>query len=159
MLVSIGRPSGTAQTMMVTATVTASMISLIQLERASAWNSALATVPLKMLMPMTAYSVPMSIDEALAGFTPTAGDVITSQTDGSVTYLNGRWRGTLTTLVPGKGYMYKSVDGTTRSFVFGGAEYDPSALPEEYLEVKIEKISPNLPDRRRLSFRMVTGKV
>ena len=79
------------------------------------------------------YSVPMSIDEALAGFTPLQGDVITSQADGSVTYLNGRWRGTLTTLVPGKGYMYKSVDGTTRSFVFGGTDYDPSALPEEAL--------------------------
>ena len=34
----------------------------------------------------------------------------------------------------------------------------PSALPEEYLEVKIEKISPDLPDKRRLSFRMVKGK-
>ena len=80
------------------------------------------------------YSEPMTIQEALAGFTPLAGDVISSQTNGSATYLNGQWRGTLTTLIPGKGYMYKSMDGTTRSFVFGGDANDPSALPEEALE-------------------------
>ena len=46
------------------------------------------------------YSEPMTIEEALSGFTPATGDVIVSQADGSVQYLNGRWRGTLTTLVP-----------------------------------------------------------
>ena len=76
---------------------------------------------------------PMSINEALAGFTPMPGDILRSQTDGSATYTNGRWRGSLTTLVPGKGYHYQSTDGTTRSFVFGGTDYDPSALPEEAL--------------------------
>ena len=79
------------------------------------------------------YSEPMSIDEALSDFTPAVGDIIVSQTDGSVQYLNGRWRGNLTTLVPGKGYMYKSADGTVKSFVFGGAANDPSALPEAAL--------------------------
>ncbi|MBQ6728596.1 MAG: hypothetical protein IJQ83_00515 [Bacteroidales bacterium] len=79
------------------------------------------------------YSEPMTIEEALSGFTPANGDIINSQTEGSATYLNGRWRGSLTTLVPGKGYMYNSADGTTRSFVFGGAANDPSALPEEAL--------------------------
>ena len=79
------------------------------------------------------YSEPMTIQEALSGFTPANGDIINSQTEGSATYLNGRWRGSLTTLVPGKGYMYNSADGTTRSFVFGGAANDPSALPEAAL--------------------------
>ena len=79
-------------------------------------------------------SEPMSIDEALAGFTPMPGDILRSQTDGSATYTNGRWRGSLTTLVPGKGYHYQSTDGTTRTFVFGGATNDPSALPNEALE-------------------------
>ena len=79
-------------------------------------------------------SEPMTIQEALSGFTPANGDIINSQTEGSATYLNGRWRGSLTTLVPGKGYMYNSADGTTRSFVFGGDADDPSALPEEALE-------------------------
>ena len=76
----------------------------------------------------------MSINDALSGFTPMVGDIIVSQTDGSAQYLNGRWRGNLTTLIPGKGYMYKSVDGTTKSFIFGGASNDPSGLPEEALE-------------------------
>ena len=76
---------------------------------------------------------PMSINEALAGFTPMPGDILRSQTDGSATYTNGRWRGSLTTLVPGKGYHYQSTDGTTRTFVFGGTANDPSALPEEAL--------------------------
>ena len=80
------------------------------------------------------YSEPMTIEEALSGFTPANGDIINSQTEGSATYLNGRWRGSLTTLVPGKGYMYNSADGTTRSFVFGGAANDPSALPEAALD-------------------------
>ena len=78
-------------------------------------------------------SEPMTIQEALEGFTPTQGDVIQSQTT-STTYRNGRWMGQLTTFVPGKGYMYKSVDGTTRTFVFGSAANDPSALPEEALD-------------------------
>ena len=79
-------------------------------------------------------SEPMSINEALSSFTPLTGDVIKSKNNGSATYLNGRWRGQLTTLIPGQGYMYNSVDGTTRTFVFGGAAYDPSALPEEALD-------------------------
>ena len=79
-------------------------------------------------------SEPMSINEALSGFTPLTGDVIKSKNNGSATYLNGRWRGQLTTLIPGQGYMYNSVDGTTRSFVFGGVANDPSALPEEALD-------------------------
>ena len=79
------------------------------------------------------YSKPMSISDAMSGFTPSTGDMIKSQNDGQATYLNGRWRGTLTTFIPGQGYHYQSVDGTTRSFVFGGTANDPSALPEEAL--------------------------
>ena len=78
-------------------------------------------------------SEPMNISEALSGFTPMQGDMIKSQ-NSTATYLNGSWRGALNTLVPGKGYLYYSADGTVRSFVFGGAAYDPSALPEEALE-------------------------
>ena len=79
------------------------------------------------------YSEPMTISEALSGFTPAQGDVIKSQNK-TATYRNGRWMGQLTTLEPGKGYHYQSADGTTRTFVFGGAANDPSALPEEALD-------------------------
>jgi hypothetical protein len=78
-------------------------------------------------------SEPMTIKEALAGFTPSEGDVLQSKTKNSK-YTQGRWRGSLTTLEPGKGYMYKSVNGESISFVFGGAANDPSALPEEALD-------------------------
>ena len=80
------------------------------------------------------YSEPMSITEALSGFTPSNGDMIKSKSNGTCTYRNGIWVGQLKTFIPGQGYHYQSVDGTTRSFIFGGAAYDPSALPEEALD-------------------------
>ena len=79
------------------------------------------------------HSEPMSISEALSGFTPAQGDVIKSQNNGNCVYQNGTWRGTLTTFIPGKGYKYESHDGTVKTFIFGGAANDPSALPEEAL--------------------------
>ena len=78
-------------------------------------------------------SEPMSIQEALSGFTPCNGDKIKSKTSVS-TYNNGRWRGNLMTLDPGKGYHYYSADGTTKTFIFGGAANDPSALPEAAMD-------------------------
>ncbi len=80
------------------------------------------------------YSEPMSISEALSGFTPSNGDMIKSMNNGSSNYLNGRWIGQLYTLIPGQGYHYYSADGTVKSFIFGGVANDPSALPEEALE-------------------------
>ena len=77
-------------------------------------------------------SEPMTIEEALSDFTPAEGDIIKSQT-GMSQYQNGTWTGSLSTLVPGTGYMYRSSDGSTRSFIFGGTANDPSALPEEAL--------------------------
>ena len=79
------------------------------------------------------YSEPMSVAEALSGITPAEGDMLKSQSDGFAQYQNGAWTGSLTMLIPGKGYKYESVDGTTKTFVFGGAANDPSALPEEAL--------------------------
>ena len=76
------------------------------------------------------HNEPLPLEEALSGFTPMEGDVIKSQGSFS-TYQDGHWVGTLTTLIPGVGYMYDSKDGTSKSFVFGGATNDPSALPEE----------------------------
>ncbi len=80
------------------------------------------------------YSKPMSISDAMSGFIPSTGDMIKSQNDGQATYLNGRWRGTLTTFIPGQGYHYQSADGTTKTFIFGGAANDPSALPEAAMD-------------------------
>lgn len=54
--------------------------------------------------------------------------------NGYCSYQNGQWQGSLTELVPGVGYMYYSVSGQTKSFVFGGSEVDPSVLPDAALE-------------------------
>lgn len=45
------------------------------------------------------------------------GDMVISQSNGSSTYTN-LWRGSLTTLMPGKGYMYKSATSDDRTFTF-----------------------------------------
>ena len=78
-------------------------------------------------------SEPMSVNEAFSGFTPMQGDMIKSESDGYALFRNGNWLGSLTTLYPGRGYHYQSVDGSTRTFIFGGAANDPSALPEAAL--------------------------
>ncbi len=52
---------------------------------------------------------PIAIAQALgSGFTPIEGDQIIAQNGASAIYENGTWTGTLTTLVPGKGYVYVS---------------------------------------------------
>ena len=54
-------------------------------------------------------SVPMSIQEAFSNIQPTNGDMVKSQSDGYASYLEGfGWYGSLTTLYPGMGLMYKS---------------------------------------------------
>ena len=49
----------------------------------------------------------MELAQALEHFTPGSGDYIVGQ-DGFAQYADGQWTGTLTTLVPGQGYLYKS---------------------------------------------------
>lgn len=49
----------------------------------------------------------MTLDEALAFFTPTEGDYIVGQ-DGYAEYADGEWNGSLEGMVPGKGYLFKS---------------------------------------------------
>ena len=54
-------------------------------------------------------SRPTAVAQALgSGFTPIEGDQIIAQNGASAIYENGAWTGTLTTLVPGKGYVYVS---------------------------------------------------
>lgn len=54
-------------------------------------------------------SRPTAIAQALGSdFTPIEGDQIIAQNGASAIYENGTWTGTLTALVPGKGYLYVS---------------------------------------------------
>ena len=59
----------------------------------------------------------MTVAEALAGFEVTGCDFISSQTAFAF-YTGDTWRGTLTTLEPGKGYIYHSVSSNSRTFTF-----------------------------------------
>ena len=59
----------------------------------------------------------MTIDEALAAASPQPGDIVKSQTAVAIYDQNG-WEGTLTALEGGRGYMYYSVDGTDKSFLY-----------------------------------------
>jgi len=57
----------------------------------------------------------MELAQALEHFTPGSGDYIVGQ-DGFAQYADGQWTGTLATLVPGQGYLYKS--GTAKQMFF-----------------------------------------
>ena len=63
----------------------------------------------------------MSIADAFQGITPEPGDQIKG-TDGFATYETymsfGYWDGTLNTLDPGKGYMYKSNSSDDKTFIY-----------------------------------------
>ena len=59
-----------------------------------------------------------SVGTALNGFTPADGDVLKGR-NASTTYIaNYGWYGTLNTLEPGKGYMYKSNSSTAKQLTF-----------------------------------------
>ena len=54
-------------------------------------------------------STSMDLEEALAGLSPVSGDMLKSQNNGFASYLDGMgWYGSLSTLHPGMGLMYKS---------------------------------------------------
>ena len=59
----------------------------------------------------------MTITNAFAGFNVVSGDVVNSKSNGLATYTN-RWRGTLTTLEPGEGYIYNSAATEDRVLTF-----------------------------------------
>ena len=64
----------------------------------------------------------MTLDEAFAGLTPTNLDNIKT-INGTATYYQGRgWRGTISTLKPGQGFIYKSKKNGTQTFTYPSAE-------------------------------------
>ena len=73
----------------------------------------------------------MTLTDAFVGFAVN-GDMVVSQSNGSATYTGGRWRGSLTTLEPGKGYNYKSASSATRVLWFEH-EYVDLGLPSGLL--------------------------
>ena len=63
------------------------------------------------------YGESMSVSNAFNGFA-VSGDVIKSKDNGIATFNGTQWRGTLNTLVPGQGYIYKSAATEDRIFIF-----------------------------------------
>ena len=60
-------------------------------------------------------SQPLSLGTALNHITPMEGDIIKGQ-NAFATFNHGSWQGNLTTMEPGKGYIYLS--NRTESFTF-----------------------------------------
>lgn len=61
----------------------------------------------------------MSVTEAFTDFEPEVGDKVISQNEGFAIYDGEHWVGTLTTLVPGKGYVYVSQASETKTLYLG----------------------------------------
>ena len=65
----------------------------------------------------------MGVAEALSGITPQTGDMLKSQNDGYASYLDGfGWYGSLNTLQPGMGLMYKSNNNSAVTLVYPNGE-------------------------------------
>ena len=62
-----------------------------------------------------------NITQALNGFVPVEGDMITSYHDGFTQYIGGRWVGTLEKLKPGNGYVYYSNDTEEKTITFSSS--------------------------------------
>ena len=61
----------------------------------------------------------MSVEDALAGIIPQSGDMLKSQNDGYASYLDGfGWYGSLNTLQPGMGLMFKSNSGSAMTLTY-----------------------------------------
>ena len=58
------------------------------------------------------------ITQALNGFPPSLDDKVISQDGGFAVYNGTEWEGTLTTLEPGKGYVYVSTAAWSKTIVF-----------------------------------------
>ncbi len=63
------------------------------------------------------FMVEMTLLDAFEDFAINT-DEVRAMNEGVASYNGTRWRGALTTLVPGKGYVYNSAASETRTFVF-----------------------------------------
>ena len=67
------------------------------------------------------FSESKALADAFAGFA-VSGDKITSKNGNATCIGNNRWRGSLNTLVPGQGYIYKSATGGTFVYPTGSSK-------------------------------------
>ena len=63
-------------------------------------------------------TAPMTLNQALSGYTPANLDNVKTTTGSAVYYQGKGWRGNVNTLTPGQGFIYKSKASTSTSFTF-----------------------------------------
>ena len=64
----------------------------------------------------------MSLDEAFVNFTPTNMDNIKTRNGTAVYYQGKGWRGRVSTLTPGEGFIYTSKKSTSQTFTYPSAQ-------------------------------------
>jgi hypothetical protein len=90
----------------------------------------------------------MTLTDAFAGFA-ISGDQVKSQSDGTANYNGTKWRGTLTNLVPGNGYFYKSTE-SGRTLIFPSSAKAAAPKAGQTLNSIIEK---ELPTEKLIDYR------
>jgi hypothetical protein len=93
-------------------------------------------------------STSMTLTDAFAGFA-ISGDQVKSQSDGTANYNGTKWRGTLTNLVPGNGYFYKSTE-SGRTLIFPSSAKAAAPKAGQTLNSIIEK---ELPTEKLIDYR------
>ncbi|OFY83659.1 MAG: hypothetical protein A3F72_15390 [Bacteroidetes bacterium RIFCSPLOWO2_12_FULL_35_15] len=73
----------------------------------------------------------LSVTEALGNLTPTSGDVIKGQSLFAMYDTQLGWAGSLTTMEPDKGYMYKSANSATFTYPLSGLYAKALTNPEQ----------------------------
>jgi len=78
------------------------------------------------------------VKDALSGLTPTNGDQIKGQV-GFASYSDGMWYGSLQYLMPGLGYMYKSMNSNAVSFKYPSQYLSQSKVMRQMTDVALMK--------------------
>ena len=90
----------------------------------------------------------MTLTDAFAGFALNQ-DKVNSQNGGSATY-TGRWRGQLTELEPGKGYIFESKTNEVRTFAFATSKSKAGvqSMQTSDLPLNVKTLAPKTVDIR-----------
>ena len=80
------------------------------------------------------------------------GDILIAQ-NGFAEYANGNWEGTLTELVPGCGYIYKSVSDKTLQLLFDG-QVSTDEKPAETPSLNLGRVSYKYPNTMNIIARL-----
>ena len=86
----------------------------------------------------------LTVQQALAGLQAAEGDIVKDQSN-FATYNNSNWTGSLTTMIPGRGYVYQSNASVAKTFTYPYVQ--PSTqlrASEEVLNTYYEPIAPNV---------------